>query len=97
MVFYARTQHESILIECFHVVTGRFCALFLPDTTPPKLRMEILHFVQDDRGTVQDDRGTVQDDRGTVQDNRGIVQDDRGTVQDDRGIVHDDRGLVQDD
>ena len=45
------------------VVTGRFLTLFLPDTTPPKLRMEILHFVQDDRGTVQDDRGTVQDDR----------------------------------
>ena len=32
MVFSARTQHESILIEWFHVVTGRFLTLFLPDT-----------------------------------------------------------------
>ena len=43
-----------------------------------KLSMEILHFVQDDRGTVQDDRGTVQDDKGTVQDDRWVVQDVRG-------------------
>ena len=61
--------------------------------TPKKLRMKILHFVQDDRGTVQDDRGTVQDDKGTVQDDRGTVQDDRETVQDDRRTVQDDRGM----
>ena len=28
--------------------------------TPKKLRMEILHFVQDDRGTVQDNRGAFR-------------------------------------
>ena len=36
MLFSDRTQHESILIEWCHVVTGRFLTLFLPDTTPPK-------------------------------------------------------------
>ena len=41
----------------------------------PKLRMEILHFVQDDRGGVQDNKGMVQDDKGVVQDERGMVQD----------------------
>ena len=28
--------------------------------------MEILHFVQDDKGMVQDDKGMVQDDKGMV-------------------------------
>ena len=34
IIFSARTQHESILIEWFHVVTGHFLTHFLPDTTP---------------------------------------------------------------
>ena len=36
MLFSARTLHESMHIEWFHVVTGRFLTPFLPDTTPPK-------------------------------------------------------------
>ena len=62
MVFSARTQHESIHIEWFHVVTGRFLTHFLLDTTPqtaygdPSLCSGWQNEVQDDRGTVQDDR-----------------------------------------
>ena len=43
-------------------VTGHFLTLFYR-TLHPKLRMEILHFVQDDREMVHDDREMVQDDR----------------------------------
>ena len=76
MIFSARTQHKSIHIEWFHVVTGRFLTLFITDTTPPKLRMEILHFVQDDRTRFRMTEGSGK--QNEVQDDRGMVQDDRG-------------------
>ena len=66
MIFSARTQHESKLIERFHVVTGRFLTSFLPDTTPqtayedPSLRSESQRG-QEQRG--QEERDMVQDER----------------------------------
>ena len=50
--------------------------------------MEILHFVQDDRGMVQDNKEIVQDDKGMVQGDKGAFRKREGWFRTREGDVY---------